>query len=197
MSWEKHFRDHAWRMRCNSKIYWSWRKHNLLFPGWVSVSSMARWLNLVPLWKKPSLLSSSPGEGPASRNPVLSVQLMPKLSPRPRPARLVLVVMCALTGAALPDPNQHMEPMLVSPCECANKQTNVSYPERPLLSFYYITLGFQTAQSLSQSFAGSFPRLDASPILWSAFWLLMGMCPAEEFSLYYFISPSVISANGQ
>lgn len=35
----------------------------------------------VPLWKKSSLRSSSPEGGPGPRNPVSSVQSMPKLSP--------------------------------------------------------------------------------------------------------------------
>lgn len=89
----------------------------------------------------------------------------------------------------------------------ANDQSPGELPsDRPLLSLDYIILGFQTDQSLSQSFlgprpnqstpyifpglvrgpppnqSGLFPRLDTAP-LWSPSWILLRMFPAEDFSV--------------
>ena len=93
------------------------------------------------------------------------------------------------------------------------KEQVMCVTKRPLLGFDCITLRFQTDQSLSQSFLGlcwalpltrqSFPRLDTSflchhlgsyctclkeegPPLVPP-WLLLRMCPAEEFTTF---SPS-------
>ena len=74
-------------------------------------------------------------------------------------------VLAALTAAG-PELGAHSGSLSLGPVDArsvwlpwrdnsqTNGPTNTFYPERPLLSFDYTTLGFQTDQSLSQSFAG-------------------------------------------
>lgn len=144
--------------------------------------------------RSPALSSSSPEEGPGSRNSVPLVQSKPKLSPVQSlsPRGLVFVPGSVQCCVAVPR-------LAFGPCgyygerERANGSAGAQEwmankcllpSQRPLLSFDSIISGFQTDQYHSQSFMGlcwalsltnlSFPRLDIFPS-WLPSWLLLCM----------------------